>query len=57
MLGLGTQLGRGEGEEESPSLRACGRVDVGDTACEAPGIHDPQVSGDGGSLVAPACPI
>lgn len=57
MLGLGTQLGRGEGEEESPSLRACGRVDVGDIACEAPGIHDPQVSGDEGSLVAPTCPI
>lgn len=47
----------GEGEKDSPFLRACGRVDVGDIACEAPGVHDLQVSGDEGSLVAPTCPI
>ena len=35
MLVLRTQLGPGEGEEESPFLRGCGRVDVGAIACEA----------------------
>lgn len=36
MLVLRTQLGLGEGEEESPFLMGCGWVDVGDIACEAP---------------------